>query len=68
METDKLKEKLIGEIKQLNDRERTILSLYYYEDLNYKEIAQILNITVARVSTIHMNILNKLKETIDKEE
>jgi RNA polymerase sigma factor FliA len=35
--------------------------LYYYEELNYKEIAQVLNITVSRVSQIHSRTLNSLK-------
>jgi RNA polymerase sigma factor for flagellar operon FliA len=61
LEKSALKEKLVGLIKELNERERVILSLYYYEDLNYKEIAQVLNITVSRVSHIHSRILSSLK-------
>ncbi|KAF0160140.1 MAG: RNA polymerase sigma factor for flagellar operon FliA [Ignavibacteria bacterium] len=53
-------------IKELNERERTILSLYYYEDLNYKDIAQVLSITVSRVSQIHSRILNSLKLKLAK--
>ena len=48
-------------MKELGERERTILSLYYYEELNYKEISQILNVTVSRVSQIHSKIINSLK-------
>jgi RNA polymerase sigma factor for flagellar operon FliA len=61
LEKKELKQRLLDMIKILNDRERTILSLYYYEELNYKEIAQVLNITVSRVSQIHSRILNSLK-------
>lgn len=61
LEKKDLKQRLLDMIKELNERERTILSLYYYEDLNYKEIAQVLNITVSRVSQIHSRILNSLK-------
>lgn len=61
LEKKDLKQKLLEMIKDLNEREKTILSLYYYEDLNYKEIAQVLNITVSRVSQIHSRILNSLK-------
>jgi RNA polymerase sigma factor FliA len=61
LEKKELKQRLLDMIKDLNDRERTILSLYYYEELNYKEIAKVLSITVSRVSQIHSRILNGLK-------
>lgn len=64
LEKNDLKKRLVEMIKELNERERTILSLYYYEDLNYKEIAQVLNITVSRVSQIHSRILNALKQRL----
>ncbi|PKL83977.1 MAG: RNA polymerase subunit sigma [Ignavibacteriae bacterium HGW-Ignavibacteriae-3] len=61
LEKKDLKQKLIDIMKELGERERTILSLYYYEELNYKEIAQVLNITVSRVSQIHSKIISALK-------
>ncbi|MDP3442233.1 MAG: sigma-70 family RNA polymerase sigma factor [Ignavibacteria bacterium] len=61
LEKKDMKNKLLDLIKGLAERERTILSLYYYEELNYKEIAQVLNITVSRVSQIHSRTLNSLK-------
>ncbi len=48
-------------LKELPERDRLIISLYYYEDLNYKEIAEILNITVSRVSQIHSRVIKELK-------
>ena len=66
LEKKYLKEKLLDTIKTLPQRERTILSLYYYEDLNYKEIAQVLNITVSRVSQIHSRILGSLKLQLEE--
>lgn len=66
LEKKDLKEKLLSLIKELNEKERTVLSLYYYEDLNYKEIAQVLNITVSRVSQIHSRVLNTLKQNLAK--
>jgi RNA polymerase sigma factor for flagellar operon FliA len=61
LEKKDLKQKLIDIMKELGERERTILSLYYYEELNYKEIAQVLNVTVSRVSQIHSKIISSLK-------
>lgn len=66
LEKKDLKQRLLDMIKELNERERTILSLYYYEDLNYKEIAQILNITVSRVSQIHSIIISTLKFELER--
>lgn len=48
-------------IKELAERDRVILGLYYYEHLNYQEIAKILNITVSRVSQVHSKIIKTLR-------
>ena len=53
VEKEEEKELLVATMKTLEERDRLILSLYYYEGLNYREIADILNITVSRVSQIH---------------
>lgn len=66
LEKKDLKEKLLELIKELGEKEKTVLSLYYYEDLNYKEIAQVLNITVSRVSQIHSQIIENLKHKLAK--
>lgn len=65
-EVGKLEEKevLLKAIKLLNERDRLIITLYYYENLNYKEIAEVLNITVSRISQIHSRVMNELKKTI----
>jgi RNA polymerase sigma factor for flagellar operon FliA len=55
---------LVNAIKSLNERDRTIISLYYYENLDYKEIASLMNITISRVSQIHSRIINELKKKI----
>jgi len=52
------------EITKLNERDRVILGLYYYEHLNYQEISQILNITVSRVSQVHSKIIKNLKNKL----
>ncbi len=58
------KQLLIEAIKELPERDRLIISLYYYENLSYKEIAQILNITVSRVSQIHTKVMKILKKSL----
>ncbi len=58
------KELLIEAIKELPERERLVISLYYYENLSYKEIAEVLGITVSRVSQIHTKVMKALKEKL----
>lgn len=58
-------EQEVGLLKQalgtLNERERTVLSLYYYEELKLHEIATILRLTESRVSQIRTKALAKLR-------
>lgn len=60
------KELLINSIKDLADRDRLIITLYYYEHMNYKEISKVLDITVSRVSQLHSKIIKELKKQIEK--
>ncbi len=52
-------------IKNLKERERLILALYYYEDLTLAEIAQLLGLTEARISQIIGKLLLQLKTNLD---
>ena len=57
-------------IGSLPEKERLVISLYYYEDLNMKEIGNILGITESRVCQIHtksvMRLRAKLKGMVDR--
>lgn len=55
-------------IAELGERQRLILTLYYYEELTLKEIAHITNISVSRVSQIKSLGLAQLRNKIMKEE
>tara|TARA_R110002072_G_scaffold534_5_gene3813 strand:+ start:68996 stop:69781 length:786 start_codon:yes stop_codon:yes gene_type:complete len=54
---DKIKEGIMT----LPEKQRLVLSLYYYEDLNLKEIGQVLDVTESRVSQLHTQAIMKLK-------
>ena len=56
-----LKNRLQEAIEELPEREQTILSLYYIEELNMKEVASVLGIGEARVSQLHTKIILKLR-------
>jgi RNA polymerase sigma factor for flagellar operon FliA len=55
-------------IEELPERQRLVLSLYYYEDLNLKEIGKVLRVTESRVSQLHAQavsrLCNKLNQTL----
>ncbi len=56
-----LREKIKEGIMSLPEKQRLVLSLYYYEDLNLKEIGQVLDVTESRVSQLHTQAVLKLK-------
>lgn len=48
-------------IRDLPEKQRLVLSLYYYEDLNLKEIGRVLDVTESRVSQLHTQAILRLK-------
>lgn len=48
-------------IEELPERQRLVLSLYYYEDLNLKEIGKVLRVTESRVSQLHAQAVTRLR-------
>jgi len=60
------KEILTEAIKHLGDRERTVLSLYYYEGLTLAEIGDILGVTESRVCQIHTKAVLQLRARLSE--
>lgn len=61
-------EKIIAKtINGLPEKERVVISLYYWEELTMKEIGKVLNITESRVSQIHSQALGRLRRKMTKE-
>jgi RNA polymerase sigma factor for flagellar operon FliA len=52
-------------IDSLDSREKTIITLYYYEEFSLKDISQVLDISESRVSQIHTRSLHKLKKKLE---
>ena len=48
-------------ISDLPEKQRLVLALYYYEDLNLKEIGDILEVTESRVSQLHTQAVLRLR-------
>ncbi len=51
--------------KGLSRAEKLIFTLYYYEDLNMKEIGQVLRLSEGRISQIHSNIIKRIRANFD---
>jgi len=53
-------------IEELPERQRLVLSLYYYEDLNLKDIGKILRVTESRVSQLHAQAITRLRAKLSQ--
>jgi RNA polymerase sigma factor for flagellar operon FliA len=60
-EVEEMKQILAGAINGLGDREKIVLSLYYYEGLTLAEIGQVLGVTESRVCQIHTKAVLQLR-------
>jgi RNA polymerase sigma factor for flagellar operon FliA len=52
-------------IARLSPNERQVITLYYYEELMLKDIAQLMQVTPARVSQIHSRALLKIRTELE---
>ncbi len=59
-----VRELIVENIEQLPEKQKLVLSLYYYEDLNLKEIGKVLDVTESRVSQLHTQAVNKLRQKL----
>ncbi|MFK8137645.1 MAG: FliA/WhiG family RNA polymerase sigma factor [Bdellovibrionales bacterium] len=60
-----VKDLVTNAIEELPEKQRLVLSLYYYEDLNLKEIGQVLQVTESRVSQLHAQAIQKLRAKLN---
>ncbi|MCD6569697.1 MAG: FliA/WhiG family RNA polymerase sigma factor [Deltaproteobacteria bacterium] len=61
-----IREMVAEAIKSLSEKERMVISLYYYDELTMKEIGHILKFTESRVSQIHTKSILKLRSKMQK--
>ncbi|PCM45329.1 RNA polymerase sigma factor FliA [Marinobacter sp. ANT_B65] len=59
--SDSFRSSLAAAIEQLPEREKLVLSLYYQEELNLKEIGAVLGVSESRVSQIHSQAALRLR-------
>jgi len=59
-----LQEIMVQAIGALPDKEKLLISLYYYEELTMKEIGQIMGYTESRISQLHTQAMYRLKHNL----
>jgi RNA polymerase sigma factor for flagellar operon FliA len=64
LEGGQMLEALAGSIESLPEREKTIVSLYYVEEMNLKEIGAVLDISESRVSQILSSTIRLLRQDL----
>lgn len=60
------KEMLADAISKLSEKEKLVVTLYYFEDLTLKEISSIMKVSESRVSQIHTKAISKLHVKLGK--
>ena len=51
-------------ISQLPEQQRRVLALYYYEELNLRQVGEVLHVSESRVSQIRSQALKRLRDEI----
>ena len=59
-----LQDIMVRAIEALPDKEKLLISLYYYEELTMKEIGQIMGYTESRISQLHTQAMYRLKHKL----
>lgn len=59
-----MRQRLVAAVDDLPERERLVLTLYYYEELTMKEIALVLGVVESRVSQIHASAVLRLRTNL----
>lgn len=61
---EQLKQLLMAAIDALPEREKLVMTLYYQEELNLKEIGAVLDVTESRVSQLHSQAIKRIRARI----
>ncbi len=61
LEDRKLREALVEGIEELPEREKLVMSLYYEQEFNLREIGEVLGVSESRVCQIHTQSIARLR-------
>jgi RNA polymerase sigma factor for flagellar operon FliA len=65
LENQQVTAKIAEVIETLKEKERLVISLYYYEELTQKEIAEVMDLSEGRISQLHSQALIKLRNKVE---
>lgn len=68
MVEEQFMDSLMSSIESLPERDRTVISLYYVEEMNLKEIGAVLEVSESRVSQILSTSVKKLRKNLETDE
>lgn len=66
LDAEELRDVLAESLERLPEKEQTVVSLYYYNEMTMKEIGKVLNLTESRVSQIHTKAVLRLRGKLRK--
>jgi RNA polymerase sigma factor FliA len=61
-----MKQTLAKTIEQLPEKEKLVVSLYYFEELKFNEIAEVLEVSVPRISQLHSRAITRLQGALEQ--
>lgn len=67
LEESELKDRLIKAIDTLPEKEKTVIGLYHYKRLTFKQIAEVMEFSESRASQIHARAISMLKSKMLKD-
>lgn len=65
-ETEEMKHILAGAINKLSEREKIVVTLYYYEGLTLAQIGQVLGVTESRICQMHTKAVLQLRSRLNE--
>jgi len=66
IERSSVQELLTGVLERLPDKERLVITLHYYEEFSFKEIAEVLELSSSRVSQLHSKAIYRLRGALSR--
>lgn len=66
VQKEDFKKTLAGEISKLPEKEKLVLALYYDEELNLREVGEVLGVSESRISQIHSQAMLRLQSRMTK--
>lgn len=64
LKDERLRRALAAAIGRLPEREKTVMGLYYEQDMNFREIAAVLEVTESRVCQLHSQAVARLRSKL----